>query len=91
VYGERRHTAETASSRGEEVPPPKLMETTEGLPEASAASPTNSRPETMSAVEPEPSSLRTLTAKRFAFLATPYAAEPTVPAQWVPCPLPSAS
>ncbi|KAH3679631.1 hypothetical protein WICMUC_000863 [Wickerhamomyces mucosus] len=50
-----------------------------------------STPLTTSDMEPEPLDLKTLTATTLAFLATPKCLEPIVPAQCVPCPLPSIS
>jgi hypothetical protein len=64
--------------------PPKLMEMTEGLPEARAFWAARLMPEMMSEVAPEPSSAMTLMQLREAFLATPKTLPPIVPVTWVP-------
>jgi hypothetical protein len=74
-----------------EVLPPSDMLATEPLGQLRVfeSDVTKFMPATTPDVEPDPDESSTLTAYSDVFLATPYVFEPTVPATWVPWPLPS--
>ena len=78
----------TAASSVIEMPPPRLMLATAGVPAAWLPT-TQLTPAMTPDVEPEPEQLRTRTGTRLTPLATPYVLPPTVPATCVPWPLQS--